>query len=92
MPKVRDRARHPGSGEALARRAPEHLAAVMRGPRTARSQDRVGAESYVIDERTYCVYMGPDEQVVREHAKQGGFPANRVSRVRTVIEPTTAED
>jgi hypothetical protein len=49
-------------------------------------------QSYVIDERTYCVYMGPDEQVVREHAKQGGFPANRVSRVRTVIEPTTAED
>ena len=54
-----------------------------------RSQDPVGA---VIDERTYCVYIGPDEQVVREHTRQGGFPANRVSRARTVIEPTTAED
>lgn len=37
-------------------------------------------------------YIAPDEQVVREHAKQGGFPANRISRVRTIIDPTTAED
>ena len=59
--------------------------------------DRLGPgiqwlESYVTDDRIYCVYIAPDEQVVREHAKQGGFPANRISRVRTIIDPTTAED
>ena len=58
--------------------------------------DRLGPgiqwlESYVTDDRIYCVYIAPDEQVVREHAKQGGFPANRISRVRTIIDPTTAE-
>ena len=48
-------------------------------------------QSYVTDDRIYCVYIAPDESVVREHAKLGGFPANRISRVRTVIDPTTAE-
>ena len=48
-------------------------------------------QSYVTDDRVYCVYIAPDEDVVREHARQGGFPANRVSQVRTVIDPTTAE-
>jgi hypothetical protein len=47
--------------------------------------------SYVTDDRIYCVYVAPDENSVREHARQGGFPANRVSRVRTMIDPTTAE-
>ena len=46
-------------------------------------------ESYVTDDKIYCVYIAPDEATVREHAKQGGFPANRVSEVRTVIDPTT---
>jgi hypothetical protein len=49
-------------------------------------------QSYVTDDRIYCVYIAPDEEVVREHAKQGRFPANRISRVQTVIDPTTAED
>jgi Protein of unknown function (DUF4242) len=48
-------------------------------------------QSYVTDDRIYCVYLAPDEETVREHARQGGFPANRVSRVRAVIDPTTAE-
>ena len=48
-------------------------------------------QSYVTDDRIYCVYIAPDEEFVREHAKQGGFPASRISRVRTVIDPTTAE-
>jgi hypothetical protein len=48
-------------------------------------------ESYVTDEKVYCVYRAPNEQVIREHAKQGGFPANRISQVREVIDPTTAE-
>ncbi len=48
-------------------------------------------ESFVTDDKIYCVYVAPDEDAVREHAKNGGFPANRVSRVSTVIDPTTAE-
>jgi hypothetical protein len=48
-------------------------------------------ESYVTDDKIYCVYIAPDEATVREHAKQGGFPANRVSEVRRMIDPTTAE-
>jgi Protein of unknown function (DUF4242) len=48
-------------------------------------------ESYVTDDKIYCIYRAPNEDMVREHAKQGGFPANRVSEIRTVIDPTTAE-
>jgi hypothetical protein len=48
-------------------------------------------ESYVTDDKIYCVYIAPNEGLVREHAKQGGFPANRVSVVRSVIDPTTSE-
>ena len=48
-------------------------------------------ESYVTDDKIYCVYLAPNEEMVREHAKQGGFPANRVSQIRQVIDPTTAE-
>jgi hypothetical protein len=48
-------------------------------------------QSYVTDDRIYCVYIAPDEDVIREHAKQGRFPATRISRVRTVIDPTTGE-
>ncbi len=47
-------------------------------------------ESYVMDDRIYCVYIAPNEELIREHARQGGFPANRISEVRAVIDPTTA--
>ncbi len=47
--------------------------------------------SYVTDDKIYCVYIAPDEAMVREHAEQGGFPANSVAEVRNVIDPTTAE-
>jgi hypothetical protein len=47
--------------------------------------------SYVTDDKIYCVYVAPNEDAVREHARQGGFPANQISRVRSVIDPTTAE-
>jgi hypothetical protein len=47
--------------------------------------------SYVTDDKIYCVYIAPNEDMVREHAKQGGFPANSVSEVSTIIDPTTAE-
>jgi len=48
-------------------------------------------ESYVTDDKIYCVYVAPSEAMVREHAKQGGFPANRISVIRRMIDPTTAE-
>jgi len=48
-------------------------------------------ESYVTDDKIYCVYIAPTEDMVREHATQGGFPANRISEIRSVIDPTTAE-
>jgi len=48
-------------------------------------------QSYVTDDKIYCVYIAPDEDAVRAHAAQGGFPANRVSRISSVIDPTTGE-
>jgi hypothetical protein len=47
--------------------------------------------SYVTGDKVYCVYLAPDEAAVREHARRGGFPANRISTVRRLIDPTTAE-
>ena len=47
--------------------------------------------SYVTGDKIYCVYIAPSEALVREHAQQGGFPANRVSEVTTIIDPTTGE-
>lgn len=47
--------------------------------------------SYVTTDKIYCVYIAPNEEMVREHAKQGGFPANSVSQVSAMIDPTTAE-
>jgi hypothetical protein len=47
--------------------------------------------SYVTDDKVYCVYSAPNEEMVREHATQGGFPADRISQVRSIIDPTTAE-
>jgi hypothetical protein len=48
-------------------------------------------ESYVTDDKIYCVYIAPDEATIREHAKQGGFPANKISAIRRMIDPTTSE-
>ena len=47
--------------------------------------------SYVTDDKIYCVYIAPDEETVRTHAQKGGFPANSVAQVRTIIDPTTSE-
>ncbi|MCY3851968.1 MAG: DUF4242 domain-containing protein [Gammaproteobacteria bacterium] len=48
-------------------------------------------ESYVTDDKVYCTYIAPNEAAIREHAEQGGFPANRISEVRAVIDPTTGD-
>jgi hypothetical protein len=47
--------------------------------------------SYVTADRIYCIYIAPNEEMVREHAKRGGFPANRISEVKLIIDPTSAE-
>ncbi|HLF83755.1 MAG TPA: DUF4242 domain-containing protein [Blastocatellia bacterium] len=47
--------------------------------------------SYVTGDKIYCVYIAPNEQIIREHAQQGVFPANRISEIKSVIDPTTAE-
>jgi hypothetical protein len=49
-------------------------------------------ESYVTDDKLYCVYLAPDEELIREHARRGGFPADRISSVKRVISPLTAEE
>jgi len=48
-------------------------------------------QSYVTDNKLYFIYRAPNEEMVREHAQRGGFPCNKVSRVRSMIDPTTAE-
>jgi hypothetical protein len=48
-------------------------------------------ESYVTDNKVYCVYIAPNEEMIRMHAQEGGFPANRISEVRAIIDPTTAD-
>jgi Nickel responsive protein SCO4226-like len=48
--------------------------------------------SYVTGDKIYCVYIAPNEELIRKHASQGGFPANRISEVKTIIDPTTSED
>jgi len=49
-------------------------------------------ESYVAGNNLYCVYMAPDPEMIREHARLGGFPCNKVSEIKTMIDPTTAEE
>ena len=48
-------------------------------------------QSYVTRDKLYCIYIAPNEDTIREHAQQGGFPANRISEIKTIIDPTTAE-
>jgi hypothetical protein len=48
-------------------------------------------QSYVTGDKIYCIYISPNEELIREHASQGGFPANKISEIKTVIDPTTAE-
>jgi hypothetical protein len=48
-------------------------------------------QSYVTDNKVYCVYIAENEAAIRQHAQQGGFPANRISEIRSVIDPTTSE-
>jgi len=81
----------PGAGKL----SPQELRAISQ--KSCSVLDQLGpkiqwVQSFVTGDKIYCVYIAPDEEMVREHAKQGGFPANAVSEVKTVIDPTTAED
>jgi Protein of unknown function (DUF4242) len=49
-------------------------------------------QSYVTDNKIYCVYIAPNEELIQEHARLGGFPANQVAQVKTLIDPTTSEE
>ena len=49
-------------------------------------------QSYVTDNKIYCIYVAPSEELIQEHARRGGFPANHVAQVKTIIDSTTAEE
>ena len=76
-----------GLGQADLKGASQTSCSVLRelGP------DIQWVQSYVTDDKIYCIYRARNEDMIREHAQRGGFPANRISQVRSVIDPTTAE-
>lgn len=89
MPKFVIEREIPGAGKLTAAQLhaiAEKSCSVLRGLPTVQ-----WLHSYVTDDKIYCVYIAPDAAAVREHATRGGFPANRVSQVREVIDPTTSE-
>ena len=90
MPKYLIERDIPGAG----RLSPGELQAVSQkscGVLTELGPQIQWVQSYVTDNKIYCVYIAPNEGLIREHARRGGFPADRVSEVRTVIDPTTSE-
>ncbi len=90
MPKYLIEREIPGAGNL----SPEELKGISQtscGVLQSMGPDIQWVQSYVTDDKVYCVYIAPDEAMIREHASQGGFPANKVSRIGTIIDPTTAE-
>ena len=90
MPKFLIEREIPGAGDL----GPEQLQAISQkscGVLRGMGPQIQWVQSYVTGDKIYCVYVAPDEESVREHARQGGFPANSVSRITSVIDPTTAE-
>ncbi len=90
MPKYVIEREIPGAGKLTA----EQLKGISQTARGVLS--KMGCEiqwlhSYVTSDKLYCVFIAPNEEMIREHAKQGGFPANSVNQVSTIIDPTTAE-
>ena len=90
MPKFVIEREIPGAGKMT----PEQLKAVSQtscGVLRQMGPEIQWVHSYVTDNKIYCIYNAANEQMVREHASKGGFPANSVAQVRTIIDPTTAE-
>ena len=80
----------PGAGDLT----PEQLKAISQtscGVLKAMGPQIQWLESFVTDNKIYCIYIAPNEKLIREHATQGGFPANKISEVKTMIDPTTSE-
>ncbi|TRW91996.1 DUF4242 domain-containing protein [Candidatus Methylobacter oryzae] len=90
MPKYIIEREIPGAGE-LAYRELQNISGKSCGVLCELGPKIQWVESYVTDDKVYCVYIAPNEELIREHAEKGGFPANRISQIRTVIDPTTAE-
>lgn len=90
MPKYVIERELPGAGSL----SPEELHAISQkscGVLSKMGPQIQWVQSYVTQDKIYCIYIAPDEKSVREHASQGGFPANRVSEIKSMIDPTTAE-
>ena len=90
MPKFVIEREIPGAGKLT----PEHLQAISQkscGVLKSMGPQIQWLQSYVTDDKIYCIYIAPDEETVRQHAQQGGFPANSIARVRSIIDPTTSE-
>ena len=90
MPKYVIEREIPGAGNL----SPEQLHAISQtscGVLREMGPEIQWVESFVTDDKIYCVYIAQNEQMVREHAQKGGFPANKVSQVRSIIDPTTSE-
>ena len=90
MPKYVIEREIPGAGQL----SPEQLKGISQkscGVLSGMGPQIQWVESFVTADKIYCVYIAPNEEMVREHARQGGFPANRVSAVTSIINPTTAE-
>jgi hypothetical protein len=90
MPKFVIEREIPGAGKL----SPEQLQAISQtscGVLREMGPQIQWVQSYVTDDKIYCVYIAPDEEAVRKHAQMGGFPANKVSQVRAIIDPTTSE-
>ena len=90
MPKYVIEREIPGAGDL----SPEELQAISQ--KSCNVLQNLGpqinwVESYVTADKVYCVYIAPSEDMIRAHAQQGGFPANRISEIKTTIDPTTAE-
>ncbi|MGE8154801.1 DUF4242 domain-containing protein [Pseudomonas vancouverensis] len=89
MPKFVIEREIPGAGTMSER---DLKAASQKSCRTLRDLPEVQwLQSYVTGDKLYCVYISPSEEQIREHARQSGFPANRISQVMNIIDPTTAE-
>jgi Nickel responsive protein SCO4226-like len=90
MPKYLIEREIPGAGDLTAAEL-QGISQTSCGVLRSMGTDIQWVQSFVTDDKIYCVYIAPNEEMVLEHASQGGFPANKVSRIGTVIDPTTAE-
>jgi hypothetical protein len=90
MPKYVIERELPGAGQL----SPQQLQAVSQtscGVLRKLGPEIQWVHSYVTQDKIYCIYIAPNEALIREHASQGGFPANRISEIKSTIDPTTAE-